>query len=157
MDFGRNSVERALKDKDAHRSKLKNLIALTAARVLIMLLFLAAALGAAFAAGAFGALWTPRRNSRRTASPPWALPPLFTMRTEIWSKPWSWRAPIGQEATYEELPKNLVNAFVAIEDERFWKHNGVDTRSIMRAVVGVLRGTSSSGGGSTITQQLIKK
>ena len=61
-----------------------------------------------------------------------------------------------QEATYEELPKNLVNAFVAIEDERFWKHNGVDTRSIMRAVVGVLRGTSSSGGGSTITQQLIK-
>lgn len=62
-----------------------------------------------------------------------------------------------EAAEYEEIPKDLINAFVAIEDERFWKHNGVDTRSIMRAVVGVLRGTSaSSGGGSTITQQLIK-
>ncbi len=61
-----------------------------------------------------------------------------------------------QEASYEELPKNLINAFVAIEDSRFWKHNGIDTKSILRAILGVIRGNSSSGGGSTITQQLIK-
>ena len=61
-----------------------------------------------------------------------------------------------EEATYEELPKNLVNAFVAYEDSRFWQHNGIDPRSIMRAVRGVLTGDSSAGGGSTITQQLIK-
>ena len=61
-----------------------------------------------------------------------------------------------EEARYEELPKNLVNAFVSYEDSRFWEHNGIDLRSILRAVKGVLTGDSSAGGGSTLTQQLIK-
>ncbi|WP_143321695.1 transglycosylase domain-containing protein [Clostridium sp. HBUAS56010] len=61
-----------------------------------------------------------------------------------------------EEATYEELPKNLINAFVSYEDSRYWEHNGIDLRSILRAVRGVLTGDSSAGGGSTITQQLIK-
>lgn len=61
-----------------------------------------------------------------------------------------------EEATFDELPKNLVNAFVSYEDSRFWEHNGIDLRSIMRAVKGVLTGDSTAGGGSTITQQLIK-
>ena len=58
--------------------------------------------------------------------------------------------------TYEELPRDLINAFVAIEDARFWDHNGIDPRSILRAVKGVLTGDRSAGGGSTLTQQLIK-
>ena len=60
-----------------------------------------------------------------------------------------------EEATYEELPQDLIDAFVAIEDSRFWTHNGIDLRSISRAVYGVLTG-EKLGGGSTITQQLIK-
>ena len=60
-----------------------------------------------------------------------------------------------EEATYEELPKDLVNAFVAIEDSRFWTHNGIDIRSIARAVKGIVS-DDYAGGGSTITQQLIK-
>ncbi len=59
-------------------------------------------------------------------------------------------------ATYDELPEDLINAFVAIEDARFWTHNGIDLRSIVRMIMGVLTGDSSAGGGSTITQQLIK-
>ncbi len=58
--------------------------------------------------------------------------------------------------TYEELPQDLIDAFVAIEDSRFWEHNGIDPRSILRAVKGVLTGDRSAGGGSTLTQQLIK-
>ena len=61
-----------------------------------------------------------------------------------------------EEATYDELPKVLIDAFVSIEDSRFWKHRGIDTRAILRAISGVITGNSSSGGGSTITQQLIK-
>ncbi len=60
-----------------------------------------------------------------------------------------------EEATYDELPKDLINAFVAIEDSRFWSHNGIDLRSISRAAYGVLK-KENLGGGSTITQQLIK-
>lgn len=61
-----------------------------------------------------------------------------------------------EEASYEEIPEDLVNAFIAIEDERFWENNGIDLRSILRAAKGVLTGDASAGGGSTITQQLIK-
>lgn len=61
-----------------------------------------------------------------------------------------------EEASYEEIPEDLANAFIAIEDERFWENSGIDIRSILRAAKGVLTGNSSAGGGSTITQQLIK-
>lgn len=56
----------------------------------------------------------------------------------------------------DEIPKNLQNAFVAIEDERFWEHNGIDMKGIIRAgVVGITSGRFSEGA-STITQQLLK-
>ena len=56
----------------------------------------------------------------------------------------------------DEIPKNLQHAFVAIEDERFYKHNGIDLQGIARAaVVGIARGGFSEGA-STLTQQLIK-
>lgn len=56
----------------------------------------------------------------------------------------------------DEVPVNLQNAFVAIEDERFYKHNGIDLQGILRAgVLGITSGNFSQGA-STITQQLIK-
>lgn len=61
-----------------------------------------------------------------------------------------------ERVTYDKLPADLVNAFVAIEDERFWQHNGIDAKSILRAIHGVIADDESAGGGSTITQQLIK-
>ncbi|WP_234733833.1 penicillin-binding protein 1A [Tellurirhabdus bombi] len=56
---------------------------------------------------------------------------------------------------YKDLPKHLIDALIATEDVRFYQHSGIDTRSIGRAVYGVLTG-NSAGGGSTITQQLAK-
>ncbi len=56
----------------------------------------------------------------------------------------------------EQIPKDVVNAFIAIEDERFWTHNGIDLMGLVRAfVTGIMDGEFSSGA-STITQQLIK-
>ena len=57
---------------------------------------------------------------------------------------------------YNDLGKNLVNALVATEDERFYKHSGIDLKGIFRVVKGVLTNNTSSGGGSTISQQLAK-
>ena len=59
------------------------------------------------------------------------------------------------EASYEDFPQDLIDAFVSIEDSRFWQHSGIDLRSISRAVVGVLT-NNYKGGASTLTQQLIK-
>ncbi len=57
---------------------------------------------------------------------------------------------------YYELDKDLVNALIATEDARFLEHSGVDLRALVRAVFGALTGSSSSGGGSTLSQQLAK-
>lgn len=57
---------------------------------------------------------------------------------------------------YDDIPKDLVNAFVAIEDERFWTHNGIDMRGIFRAGAHFITTGRSDQGASTITQQLIK-
>ncbi|MEA4832530.1 MAG: PBP1A family penicillin-binding protein [Oscillospiraceae bacterium] len=57
--------------------------------------------------------------------------------------------------SYNELPKNLINAFVAIEDKRFFTHPGVDLNRMVKAIIGFVTG-KDEGGGSTITQQLIK-
>lgn len=61
-----------------------------------------------------------------------------------------------EEAEFEEIPEDLVNAFIAAEDSSYWENPGIDLGGILRAAVGVLTGDSSAGGGSTITQQLIK-
>jgi len=57
---------------------------------------------------------------------------------------------------FNEISPNVVKALIATEDARFYDHSGVDTRALIRAITGALRGSSSSGGGSTITQQLAK-
>ena len=56
---------------------------------------------------------------------------------------------------YDQIPAKLVDAFLAIEDERYWQHNGVDWRRTIGAARGYVTGTDDYGG-STITQQLIK-
>lgn len=63
------------------------------------------------------------------------------------------RIPVTQDM----IPANLAHAFVAIEDERFYEHNGIDIKGIFRAAyVGVSSGFHFSEGASTITQQLLK-
>lgn len=55
--------------------------------------------------------------------------------------------------TYDKLPKHLVQALYAREDERFEEHSGIDGRSVLRAITSL----GADGGGSTITQQLAKQ
>lgn len=56
----------------------------------------------------------------------------------------------------EQIPRNLQNAVVAIEDARFYQHNGIDMRGMARAVVHNIFSPGDMEGGSTITQQLAK-
>ncbi len=58
--------------------------------------------------------------------------------------------------TYDQLPRYLVDAVVAIEDQRFWVHPGVDVRAVARAVQANLDAGEVVQGGSTITQQYVK-
>ncbi len=58
-------------------------------------------------------------------------------------------------ATYDQIPEDLINAAIAIEDKRFYEHQGVDWITTIKACARMLFGNDSAGG-SGITQQLIK-
>ena len=59
-------------------------------------------------------------------------------------------------SSYEDIPENLVNAFIAIEDKRFYTHNGVDLYRTVGAAANYIFNFDTRFGASTITQQLIK-
>ena len=59
--------------------------------------------------------------------------------------------------TYKQLPEHLVNGLVATEDARYFEHDGVDSRSLLRVLFKtILSNNKNAGGGSTINQQLAK-
>lgn len=58
--------------------------------------------------------------------------------------------------TYAELPPHLINALIATEDIRFFRHRGFDTKSLFRVLIKTIILNRNTGGGSTITQQLAK-
>ncbi|WP_036719641.1 transglycosylase domain-containing protein [Paenibacillus harenae] len=61
-----------------------------------------------------------------------------------------------EEIGYAEIPKHMVDAVVAVEDKRFFEHDGMDMRAITRALVTNFSAGGTVQGGSTITQQLAK-
>ncbi len=63
---------------------------------------------------------------------------------------------IRDVVTLDAIPKNLQQAFIAIEDERFYSHGGIDVKRIFGALFNNIKTMSKSQGASTITQQLIK-
>lgn len=74
--------------------------------------------------------------------------PLSTLVEEIQSK--------ENYTEIEELPKMYINAVIAVEDHRFYKHNGIDVIAIGRAIINDIKAMAFVEGGSTITQQLSK-
>ena len=91
-------------------------------------------------------------SDRRATEPParrWLEPELLAESFEGRRGP---RVPIDLEA----LPEHVWRAVLAIEDARFFRHDGVDPRAVARAVVENARAGRVAQGGSTITQQLVK-
>ncbi len=60
------------------------------------------------------------------------------------------------DTKYKDVSTHLFNAIIATEDARFYKHTGVDTRSLLRVLFKSILLRQQAGGGSTITQQLVK-
>lgn len=62
------------------------------------------------------------------------------------------RSPVS----YNKVPQQLINAFIASEDQRFYSHNGVDLRGLLRAIVKLVTSGKKKQGGSTITMQVAR-
>lgn len=62
----------------------------------------------------------------------------------------------AQYVKYEDIPKDFVTAFISIEDKKFYRHNGVDFKAVIRVIKARLQAGRITQGGSTITMQLAK-
>ena len=80
----------------------------------------------------------------------------FTLEPEALSNDLSSKAGQRETLSYDEIPQVLVQAIVAIEDQRFFDHSGVDVRGVARALLRNAGDERLGQGGSTITQQLVK-
>ncbi|MBV8088854.1 MAG: transglycosylase domain-containing protein, partial [Alphaproteobacteria bacterium] len=62
----------------------------------------------------------------------------------------------GEPVAFGQLPANMANAVLAVEDRRFFEHSGIDLSGILRAALRDLKSGTVREGGSTITQQLVR-
>jgi penicillin-binding protein 1A len=119
----------------------------------------AVALFSAFVAALAGAvlwyIWSsnlPYIGSLRDYNPP-AISEIYSDSGEVIGRFWEEkRVVVG----LDQIPKHLIEAFIAAEDSRFYQHEGVDFLSIMRALVKNTLAGRIEQGGSTITQQVAK-
>ena len=103
-----------------------------------------------------------RPRSRRTPAAAstgeaWQIVPL-PQSSRVLARDGSLIGEIGREirtsVSLKSLPWYVPKAFIAVEDQRFYEHNGVDARAVAGAIIGKIVG-NNRGGGSTITQQLV--
>ena len=155
MKYGKNEVTRKLKKTTSKSEKITNKLILLLLKLLLVLILFVAVVGVSLGYGVFkGIIDSAPEINVASIEPSGFATMVYDSEgnlTETLVKSGANRL----EATYDELPQDLIDAFVAIEDARFWTHKGIDFRAIMRAVVGVLT-NDPAGGGSTLTQQLIK-
>lgn len=156
MNYGKNEVTRKLRKISSKTEKITTKLVLILIKIVLVLIIFGFVLAVSLGYGVFkGVIDAAPEIDVASIEPSGFATMVYDSKgnlTETLVKSGANRL----EATYEELPQCLIDAFVAIEDARFWSHKGVDLRSMMRAAVGVLTGDTSAGGGSTLTQQLIK-
>ena len=157
MDFRKNSVRKRLHSLQSSGERMRNKTVTASLRVIFFALVLAIITACAVFYGAVQGVIAGAPDVNTIDVSPQGI------RTQIYDsggniiqtlvKSGSNRDPV----TYDRIPDNLKDAFVAIEDSRFWDHEGVDIRGIFRAtLIGIGSGFRSTQGASTITQQLIK-
>ena len=155
MNYGKNEVARKLQRPSSKAQKVASKLVLWLVKLVLVLFTVGIILSVSLGYGIFkGIIDAAPEIDVASIEPSGYATMVYDSKgnlTETLVKSGSNRL----EATYEELPQCLIDAFVAIEDSRFWSHHGVDLRSMIRAAVGILT-NNPAGGGSTLTQQLIK-
>lgn len=155
MNYGKNEVARKLQRSSSKAQKVASKLVLWLVKLVLVLFTVGIILSVSLGYGIFkGIIDAAPEIDVASIKPSGYATMVYDSKgnlTETLVKSGSNRL----EATYEELPQCLIDAFVAIEDSRFWSHHGVDLRSMIRAAVGILT-NNPAGGGSTLTQQLIK-
>ncbi|MGN0307472.1 MAG: transglycosylase domain-containing protein [Lachnospiraceae bacterium] len=157
MNYGKKGVSEKQRTLNAKSSKWGKKITLIFLKVFLVVFLCVGIIGAFGAFGVIkGVIDTAPDISQMTVAPTRFSTFIYDSEGNQTAKlvaSDSNRIPV----TMDKIPENLANAFVAIEDARFYEHNGIDIKGIMRAFfVGLKNKGNFSEGASTITQQLLK-
>lgn len=157
MNYGKNATKRRVQKLDKKSTKVRHKFGVIFWKCILVLVIIVGVVGISSGVGVMkGIIDSAPDISEIDVTPTgYSSTVLASDGTEI-----STLVASGANRKYvtiDEVPQSLQDAFVAIEDERFYEHNGIDMQSILRAAAtGIAHGFHFSQGGSTITQQLIK-
>lgn len=157
MNYGKKGVTEKQKDLNAKSSKWGKKIALIFLKVFLVVFISGGIIAASGAVGIIkGVIDSSPDISEMTVAPTKFSTFIYDSEGNQTAKlvaSNSNRIPVSMD----KIPEDLAHAFVALEDERFYEHNGIDIKGILRAfMVGVKNKFNFSEGASTITQQLLK-
>ena len=157
MNYGKKSVKRKKRKLQSTSRKMGRKCMLTFTKVLLLFVLAGGIIGLCGGLGVFkGIIDSAPTITLEDASPTRYSSFIYDSDGNQIAKliaADSNRVPV----TMEQIPQDLAAAFVAIEDERFYQHNGIDIMGILRAgMTAIKTGFKRQEGASTITQQLIK-
>ena len=156
MNYGKKATMQLLRKYDNKSSKVKNKVKLIVLKILLVVVIVAGAAGISSGIGVMkGIIDSAPDISKIDVTPTGYSTTVLAANGEETA------TLVGQGAnrqyvTIDEIPLDLQHAFVAIEDERFYTHSGIDTKGIARAAMVAITSKDFSQGASTITQQLLK-
>ena len=156
MNYGKTSLKRRARQIDHKPVKVRRKIGVIFGKVLLICILILGIVGVSTVVGAVKGILA----SAPDISAVDVIPTGYS--TTVLASDGSEIATLVAEGsnrrsvTLDEIPKDLQHAVVAIEDERFYEHNGIDLKGIARALVADLKSMDVTQGASTITQQLVK-
>ena len=156
MNYGRTSLRRRAKQLDARGTRIRHKIGVILGKLLLIGIIVGGCATVSFGVGAFKGILASAPDISEVD----VIPTGYS--TKVLAADGSETAKLvaagsnRQYVTIDQIPENLQHAVVAIEDERFYDHNGIDLKGIVRALVADVRTRDFSQGASTLTQQLIK-
>lgn len=156
MNYGKRGIHKIQKSLTSKSVKLKKMCCISALKLILIALLSLCIIGACLGIGAFkGILYSAPSITNLQVLPTGYATIVYDSKGNETTKLVA--ADSNRIAvSMDKIPEDLAHAFVAIEDERFYSHNGIDIQAIMRAAMIAIKNRSLSQGGSTITQQLLK-
>ena len=157
MDFGKHGVQQERERLDSAAPKVTSRISVSVLRVIIYLLIAVAIFGICLGIGAYRGIIADAPEITDSNITPLGYASFVYDSNGTQIQKLSSAEGNRVSISIDEIPKNMQHAIVAIEDSRFYQHNGVDPHGMLRAVMVMLSSNfSESEGASTITQQLLK-
>lgn len=157
MKYGKKAVRKKQRELNSRSTKWGKKVAITILQVILSMILIVGIIGVSGAIGIFnGVIATAPDISDIDVSP-------SSFSTFVYDNEGNQISKLVAAdsnrimVSSEKIPQDLKDAFIAIEDARFYSHNGIDIKGLVRAVVtAVTSGFDDVQGASTITQQLIK-